>query len=100
MQHVALVARVGKRHIAKFDVAARARDTARTADAFRRLVHEFEHALTGGYALLQRSADIDQAAQRLRNHQQRSEKAEKIVQPHVVRKHLPHRNVQNTGECE
>jgi hypothetical protein len=49
-------------------------------------------------ALLQRSANIDQAAQRRRNQHQGGQKAEELVELHVVGEHLPDGNVKNAAE--
>ncbi len=93
VQHVALVARVGERHIAKFDVAAGARQLKGTAAAFGGVIHDLEHALARGDALLQGSAHVDQAAQRRRNEHQRSQETEELIDLHVVGEYLPDRHV-------
>src|SRR5882757_74588 len=93
-QHRPLVVAVHERHVAEFDLAAGARDGSRAAAALGGLVQQLEYALTGGDALLQGTADVDQAAQRRRNQHQRRQKSNEFVDPHVVCEHLAYRHVQ------
>ena len=98
MQHRPLVPAVHERHVAKFDLAPRARYRSISAAAFGGLIEQFEDALAGGDALLQGTADINQASQRPGNQHQRSEKSEQLVDPHVVQENLPDGDVQHPRE--
>ncbi len=80
-------------------ISPRARASAAgTAAALGGMVQDLEHALPGGDALLQRSAHIDQAAQRRRNQHQGGQKAEELVELHVVGEHLPDGDEKNAAE--
>ena len=99
MQNAALLARVFERHVAKLDLPARARKAPSAAVALGRHVQYLEYTLPRGDALLQRAADVDEAAERGGNEHQRRQECPELIHPHVVRKYQSNGHVKRPASA-
>src|ERR1700730_18136445 len=98
VSHGSLVAAIHERHIAEFDIAACAREGSPPHAACGRLSQQRKDALAGGDSLLQRAADIYQAAQGRRDEHQSREKSPEVVELHALGKDKADGDVQNAAE--